>query len=189
MTFETILGVTEILCSFQLVLKEKTGKDISQSSILKFLGMLLGNNLALSDAEDNTYGPLNRRRIADLPLLRTLLAICQKYQDPSFWEVMHSFVLLAYVSWAASTVTVRDASRVNHLSKVTWGRCNFCGFTTSPPLPNSPKNQNFKKQEKKHAEISAFNTSVTKNMITWCTVPEMWCAANWQTDGQTKKVT
>ena len=119
MTFETILGVTEILCSFQLVLKEKTGKDISQSSILKFLGMLLGNNLALSDAEDNTYGPLNRRRIADLPLLRTLLAICQKYQDPSFWEVMHSFVLLAYASWATSTVTVRDASRVNHLSKVT----------------------------------------------------------------------
>ena len=119
MTFETILGVTEILCSFQLVLKEKTGKDISQSSILKFLGMLLGNNVALSDAEDSTYGPLNRRCIADLPLLRTLLAICQKYQDPSFWEVMHSFVLLAYASWAASTVTVRDASRVNHLSKVT----------------------------------------------------------------------
>ena len=47
-----------------------------------------------------------------------------------------------------------------------------------PPLPNSPKNQNFKKKnEKKHAEISAFYTSVTKNMIT-CTVPEIWCVTD-----------
>ena len=40
--------------------------------------------------------------MADLPLLRTLLAICQKSQEPSFWEVMDSFVLLAYASLAAS---------------------------------------------------------------------------------------
>ena len=60
------------------------------------------SNLALSDAEDNTSGPLNRGGIADLPLLRTLLAICQKSREPRFWEVMDSFVLLAYVSFAAS---------------------------------------------------------------------------------------
>ena len=40
--------------------------------------------------------------IADLPLLRTLLAIHQKSQEPSFWEVMDSFVLLAYASLTAS---------------------------------------------------------------------------------------
>ena len=34
---------------------------------------------------------LNRGGIADLPLLRTLLAIRQKSQEPSFWEV-DSFV-------------------------------------------------------------------------------------------------
>ena len=40
--------------------------------------------------------------IAVLTLLRTLLAIYQKSQESSFWEVMDSFVLLAYVSLGAS---------------------------------------------------------------------------------------
>ena len=78
MTFLTILGVIEILCSFRLVLEGKTGKEIPESSRLEFLEKFLANNFALSDAEDNTSSPLNRRGIADLPLLRTLLAICQK---------------------------------------------------------------------------------------------------------------
>ena len=52
--------------------------------------------------EDNTSGPLNRGDIADLPLLRTLLAIRQKSGEPSFWEVIDSFVLLPYASLAAS---------------------------------------------------------------------------------------
>ena len=102
MTFLNILGVTEILCSFKLVLERKTGKEIPESSRLEFLEKFSGNNFALSDAEDNTSGPLNRGGIADLPLLRTLLAICQKSREPSFWEEMDSFVLLAYASLAAS---------------------------------------------------------------------------------------
>ena len=32
MTFSTILGVTEILCSFRLVLEEKAGKEIPEST-------------------------------------------------------------------------------------------------------------------------------------------------------------
>ena len=60
MTFLTILGVMEILCSFRLVLEGKTGNEIPESSRLKFLEKLLANNFALSDAEDNTSGPLNR---------------------------------------------------------------------------------------------------------------------------------
>ena len=90
MTFLTILGVTEILCNFRLVLEGKTGKEIPESSKLEFLEKCLANNFTLSDAEDDTSGPLNRGRIADLPLLRTLLAIGQKSQKPSFWEVMDS---------------------------------------------------------------------------------------------------
>ena len=78
MTFLTILGVTEILCSLKLVLAGKTGKDIPESSRLEFLEKFLANNFASSDAEDNNSGPLNIGGIADLPLLRTLLAICQK---------------------------------------------------------------------------------------------------------------
>ena len=102
MTFSTILGVTKILCSFRLVLEEKTGKEIPESSRLEFTEKFSANNFALSDAEDNTSGPLNRGSIADLPLLRTLLAIRQKFREPSFWEDIDSFVLLAYASLAAS---------------------------------------------------------------------------------------
>ena len=78
MTFLMILGVIEISNSFRLVLEGKTGKEILESSRLEFLEKFSANNFALSDAEDNTSGPLNRGGIADLPLLRTLLAIHQK---------------------------------------------------------------------------------------------------------------
>ena len=65
MTFSTILGVTEILSSFKLVLEEKAGKDIPESSRLGLLEKFSSNNFALSDAEGNTSGPLNRGGIAD----------------------------------------------------------------------------------------------------------------------------
>ena len=58
MTFLTILRVTEILCSFRLVLEEKTGKEILESLRLEFLEKLLANNFALSEAEDKTSGSL-----------------------------------------------------------------------------------------------------------------------------------
>ena len=72
----TILGVEEIW-NFRLGLEGKTGKEIPESSRLEFLGKFLVNNFALSDAEDNNSGLLNRGVTADLPFLRTLLAICQ----------------------------------------------------------------------------------------------------------------
>ena len=72
MTFLTILGVTEKLCSFKLVLEGKTGEEIPESSRLEFLEKFSANNFALSDAEDNTSGPLNRGGMTDLPLLNTL---------------------------------------------------------------------------------------------------------------------
>ena len=100
MAFLTILGVTEIFYSFKLVLQGKTGKEITESSRLEFLEKFSANKFALSDAEDNPSRLLNRGGIADLPLLRTLLAIRQKSQEPRFWKVMDSLVLLA--SLAAS---------------------------------------------------------------------------------------
>ena len=51
---------------------------------------------------------MNRGGIADLPLLRTLLAICQKTQELSFWEVMDSLVLLACKSLAASRTLLQQ---------------------------------------------------------------------------------
>ena len=86
MNFLNILGVTEILCSFKLVLEGKTGKEIPESSRLGFLEKFSANSFALSDVEDNTSRPLNSGGIADLPLLRTLLAICQTSQEPSFLD-------------------------------------------------------------------------------------------------------
>ena len=102
-TFLTILRVTEILCPLKLVLEGKTGKEILESSRLEFTEKFSANNFALSDVEDNTSGTMNRGAIADLPLFRTLLATGQKSQEPSFWEVMNSFVLLGYATLAAST--------------------------------------------------------------------------------------
>ena len=68
MTFLTILG------SFRLVLEAKTGKEIPEPSRLEFLEKFLADNFVLSDAKDNTSGPLNRGGIADLTFLRTQLA-------------------------------------------------------------------------------------------------------------------
>ena len=72
------MGVTEILCIFKLLREGKTGKEIPEPSRLELIEKFSANNFALSDAEDNTSGPLNRGGIADLPLLGTLLAIRQK---------------------------------------------------------------------------------------------------------------
>ena len=97
MTFLTILGVTETLCSFRLVIEGETGTQISESSRLESLEKFLANKFDLSDAEDSTSFPLNRGGIAYLPLLRTLLVIRQKSWGPNFWEVMNSVELVAYV--------------------------------------------------------------------------------------------
>ena len=85
MIFLTILGVTEILCSFIFVLEGKTGKETSKSSLLEFLEKELGNNFAWWDAEGNTSALLNRGSISDSTFLRTLLGIRQKSQELSFW--------------------------------------------------------------------------------------------------------
>ena len=76
--------------------------EIPESSRLGFLQKFSANNFALSDAEDNTSELVNRGGIADLALLRALLAIWQKSWESSFREVMDFFVLLAYTNLAAS---------------------------------------------------------------------------------------
>ena len=115
MTFSTILGVTEILRSLRLGLEGKASKGTPESSRLKFLEKFLANNFASSDSEDSISGASNRGCITDLPLLRTLLAIHQKSGGSTFWEVMESFVLLAYASLAASkTLLQRLLARKVH---------------------------------------------------------------------------
>ena len=55
MTFLNILVATEILCSFKLLLEEKTSKEMPKSSESKFLEKVSVKSFALSDAEDNTF--------------------------------------------------------------------------------------------------------------------------------------
>ena len=93
MAFLIVLGLTEILCSFRLVLEGKICKEIPESSRLKFLEPFSANNFASSDAEDKTSGG-----IADLPLL----AIRPKSLEPSFREVIGSSILLLYGRLASS---------------------------------------------------------------------------------------
>ena len=60
-----MLEVKKISCSFILILQGKASKAITDSSRLEFIGKFLGNNFSLSDAEDNTSGPLNGGGIAE----------------------------------------------------------------------------------------------------------------------------
>ena len=107
LNFLTILVVIEILGSFRLVAGGKIGKEIPESSRLEFLEKFFANNFVLSEAEDKISGLLNRGGVADLSLLRTLLAIRQKSRKPSFWKVMDSFVLVAYATLVASSTLLQ----------------------------------------------------------------------------------
>ena len=100
----------EILYSFRLVLEGKAGGEIPESSRLEFLEKFLANSFALSDAED-TSSPLNRGGIADLPLLRTLLAIHQKSQEPS--DVLFCFnSICKFGSFKNPFVTITSLSEL-----------------------------------------------------------------------------
>ena len=60
----TILGATETLFSVRSVLKEKTGKEMPESSRLEFFEKFLANNFGLPDAEDKTSKLSNKGGIA-----------------------------------------------------------------------------------------------------------------------------
>ena len=84
----------------------KAGIEIPEPSRLELQKekKKLVNNFALSDA----VGPLNRRGVVGLPLLRRLLLICRRSRKPGFSEVMESFILLVYKSLAASRILLQN---------------------------------------------------------------------------------
>ena len=57
---------------FQISSRREIAKELPESSRYEFLAKFLANIFALSDAKENTLGPLNWKATADLPLLRTL---------------------------------------------------------------------------------------------------------------------
>ena len=104
--FLTMSGVTERLYSFRLVLQEKTGKEISESWRLELLEKFSANNYALSEAEDNNSGLLNRYSRFDF--VENTTGNLLKVQEPGFWEVTDCFVLLAYASLVASRTLLNN---------------------------------------------------------------------------------
>ena len=84
--------LNDLLLSFRLVLEGKTGKQITELSRLEFFEKNLANNFAVSDAEHNISGKLNRGGKADSPFFKILLAIHQKFQKQIFWYVKHFFL-------------------------------------------------------------------------------------------------
>ena len=96
MNFLTILGVTEILYSFRLLLQGKTCKEIPKSSRLELLGKFLVNNFCFIRYRSQNLQTAEQRRNSRFNF------VVQKSREPSFWEVMDSFVLVAHSSLAGS---------------------------------------------------------------------------------------
>ena len=96
MTILRNLGVTEKLCSFGLVLKQKTSKEIPKLSRLDFLDKFSTNNFSLLEAEVNTSTsePLINGGMVDLPLMKTLLEVRLKSREFSFIDINTSRNLL-----------------------------------------------------------------------------------------------
>ena len=84
----------EILCSFRLVLEGKTGIEIPEWSRLEFLEKILANTFALSDAEVTAPFCWIEEVYQIYLCWEDYLALCQKSWEPSFWELMDTFVLL-----------------------------------------------------------------------------------------------
>ena len=105
MTFMTNLVVTGIMCIRVI----KIGVLIEVTS----------NRFALPDAKDNNAGKLNTGSVADLPLLRTLLAIYQKSCESSFWRVIHSFFvnIIKFGSFNNTVETITSLSELHFRCK------------------------------------------------------------------------
>ena len=90
MTFLTILGVTEILCSFRLVLEGKTGKEIPESSRFRVLRKVFSKQFCFMRCRRQYPGPLNRGGIADLSLLGTL------------WQLKKNNFMAPFYGWGST---------------------------------------------------------------------------------------
>ena len=79
----------------------------------------------------------------------------------------------------------------NYGSDTEWDRQNFLSYWAIFWLftPLTAREIKILKKRKRCLEISSFCTCIPKIMITWCTVPEIWCATDRQTDRRTEKVT
>ena len=102
MTFLTKLRVNRNIIQFQISSRRENKPRDYWVTKIRVPRKNLSNNFALSDAEVNIFGPSNRGGIADLPCLRTLLAILQKSPESQLFGEWWTLFLLSYASQAGS---------------------------------------------------------------------------------------
>ena len=93
MTFLTILGVTEILCSFRLVLEVKTGKEIPESSremmFVEFLEKCFQQTILLYQMQKTTT-PVRVRQLAYVVCRICHIYVCRILSHTYFyWHMLH----------------------------------------------------------------------------------------------------
>ena len=99
------------------------------------------------------------------PLTTRKIKILKNWKKPlgisSFYTSVQKIMIICYtVPW------------ISHVTNLLFF---ILGYFLPLYLPNSLKNQNLVKIEKKSLEISSFYNSVPKLIIRWCMVPEIWC--------------
>ena len=122
----------------------------------------------------------------------------------SFWTIFYAFTSLTTQTikilkkWKTA---LEISSLYTSVPKITiimlhssWDTtCEGCNFNFSvwaiffPFTPLTHPKIIILKKWKEHLEISSFDTCVPKIIIRWCTVPEIWCVMDGQTEGQTDK--
>ena len=87
MTFLTILGVTEKLCSFRLVLEVKTGKEIPESSRIDFLEKCFQQTILLYQMQKITT-PVRVRQLAYVVYRICHIYVCRILSHTYFYRHM-----------------------------------------------------------------------------------------------------
>ena len=117
------------------------------------------------------FTPLTAQKIKILKQWKKHLEIS------SFYISVPKIMIICYS--VSEIWRVTDVIVIFHLGLI------FCPFT-----PLTAQKIKILKKWKKHLEISSFYIRLSKIMIRWCMVPDIWCTTDgptdWQTDGQKK---
>ena len=136
-----------------------------------------------------------------LPTIAQKMKILKKWRNPleisSFYTSAPKVMIICYTVpkiWCGRDVTIFHFRLFfpllpKKLLDMAWAI--FCPVTLAPTpkqpkkskLKNKTKKKKRKNKDKECLEISWFYTFLPKIMIRWCTVSEIWCMTDEQTDG------
>ena len=105
--FLSHLGSYRSIMHFQIRSKRKNRQRYAWVVKIRVLGKLFSKQFCFFRCRRQHLRPLVRGGIADLLFLWTLLAICKRSREPSFWKVTDAFDLLAYAGLVAWRVLLQ----------------------------------------------------------------------------------